>query len=63
MKAIEALAAIIVACVAIVVGVALIYKLAWALIVGGTLLLTVTVLLYDSQAGERRAKQRRQGNG
>lgn len=59
MKASEALIALAISCIAIVAGVAMIAELAWALIIGGALLMVVTVLLYDSQANERRAKQRR----
>jgi hypothetical protein len=61
----QALMALVVACVAIVVGVALLWQLAWALIVGGVLLLMVTVLLYDSQTNQRNAieRKRRLGQG
>jgi preprotein translocase subunit SecY len=66
MTAKEALATLVAACIAIVAGVAMLYQLAWALIIGGVLLLLVTVLLYDSQANQRRADQarkRRLGQG
>lgn len=61
MSAREALATLVIACVAIVVGVAMAVDIAWALIIGGVLLLIVTVLLYDSQANQRRAIARRAG--
>lgn len=61
MTAAQALVTLAVACVAIIVGVAMIWQLAWALIVGGVLLLLVTVLLYDSQTNQRAAQRKRQG--
>ena len=63
MTATQALLALLVACVAIVVGVALLWQLAWALIVGGVLLLMVTVLLYDSQTNQRNAAARKRQLG
>lgn len=59
MTATQALVALVVACAAIVVGVALLYEVAWALIIGGSLLFVIVVVLYDSQLGQRRADQRR----
>lgn len=55
----QALVALAVGCAAIVVGVALLYEVAWALIIGGSLLFVVVVVLYDSQLNQRRADQRR----
>ena len=61
MTATQALVALTVACAAIVVGVALLWEVAWALITGGSLLFVVVVVLYDSQLNQRRVDARRPG--